>query len=226
MGLINFVDKTALRDNIHDKKFGLTYFNYDLTLFQEGAQGLDFDPEIFCLSHMSDHYRDETIDIRIQNPLDYGFKPSKLKNKKYKMTLGEYRFYQENYLDPNKMKGFKHIECLGKGQIFFGVNFEPSDLMLNTEVKKIVGGTFLDFHGDFDMMSYLDTDVPGCSLPQMYFKAPGCWTGGHQENISMSALNINHGPDSSEWFTLDLKYVDSLRANLKKSNCLVMQTLG
>lgn len=88
--------------------------------------------------------------------------------------------------------------------------------MLNREVKKYVGNTFFDFHGDFDMMSYLDQDVPGCSLPQMYFKTAGCWTGGHQENVSMSALNINHGPDYSEWYTLDLKYVEDLRTELKQ----------
>ncbi len=96
------------------------------------------------------------------------------------MTLGEYRFYQMNFLDVSKMKNFKHADQLGKGQVFFGVNFEPSDQMLNREIKKNVEGTFLDFHGDFDLMSYLDTDVPGCSIPQMYFKTPGCWTGGHQ----------------------------------------------
>lgn len=75
---------------------------------------------------MCEHYKKENIDIRIQNPLDYGFKPAKLKNKKYEMTLGEYRFYQLNYLDADKMKGFKHSPELGKGQVFFGVNFEPS----------------------------------------------------------------------------------------------------
>lgn len=69
----------------------------------------------------------------------------------------------------------------------------------------------MDYHGDFDLLSYMDIDVPGCSLPQMYFKTPGCWTGGHQENICMSALNINHGPDYSEWFTLELKYIEKLR---------------
>lgn len=52
--------------------------------------------------------------------------------------------------------------------------------MLNREIKKNVQDTFLDFHGDFDLMSYLDFDIPGCSIPQMYFKTPGCWTGGHQ----------------------------------------------
>jgi histone demethylase len=80
-----------------------------------------------------------------------------------------------------------------------------------------VANTFFDYHGDFDLMSYLDTDVPGCSLPQMYFKTSGCWTGGHQENISMSALNINHGPDASEWYTLDLRYVEKLRKELNES---------
>jgi hypothetical protein len=86
--------------------------------------------------------------------------------------------------------------------------------MLNKAIKKNVEGTFLDFHGDFDMMSYLDADVPGCSLPQMYFKTSGCWTGGHQENIGMAALNINNGPDASEWYTLDVKYIGNLRNEL------------
>jgi len=33
----------------------------------------------------------------------------------------------------------------------------------------------------------------------------------------MSALNINHGPDASEWYTLDLKYMDKLRKELIQS---------
>lgn len=72
---------------------------------------------------MCKHYGKQKIDIRIQNPLDYGFKPSKLKNKRYEMTLGEYRFYQQNFMDASVMKNFKHTEQLGKGQVFFGVNF-------------------------------------------------------------------------------------------------------
>lgn len=95
------------------------------------------------------------------------------------------------------MASFKHISALTKGQIFFGVNFEPTDKFLEENIKKYVGNTFLDFHSEFDLLSYLDHDVPGCSSPQMYFKVPGCWTGGHQENVNMSALNINHGPDYS-----------------------------
>ena len=112
------------------------------------------------------------------------------------------------------MSKFQHLDLIKNGEIFFGVNFEPEDKMLNDEVKKCSNETFLDFYADFDLLSYLDHDIPGCSIPQMYFKAPGCWTGGHQENVSMSALNINHGPDYSEWFTLDLQYVEKLREQL------------
>jgi hypothetical protein len=72
---------------------------------------------------MCEHYKKDKIDIRIQNPLDYGFKPSKLKNKKFVMLLGDYRFYQLNYRSTEGMKNFKHLDQLGKGQIFFGVNF-------------------------------------------------------------------------------------------------------
>lgn len=83
LGLVNFVDKEQLRTHVKDKKWGLNYFNYDLTLFQQGAEGIDIDKSIFNLDHMCEHYKKQKIDIRIQNPLDYGFKPSKLKNKKH-----------------------------------------------------------------------------------------------------------------------------------------------
>lgn len=62
--------------------------------------------------------------------------------------------------------------------------------------EKIDGG-FLGFKQDFDLLSYLDEDIPGCSVPQFYLKVKGCWTGGHQENVNMCAININHGPDPS-----------------------------
>ena len=61
----------------------------------------------------------------------------------------------------------------------------------------------------------MDTDIPGCSSPQFYLKVKGCWTGGHQENINMCAVNINHGPDSSEWYTVPYEYVEKVRGVLK-----------
>ena len=49
------------------------------------------------------------MDIRIQNPCDYGFKPNLLKNRSYSMPLKDYRFYQLNVGNPEKMKNFKHL---------------------------------------------------------------------------------------------------------------------
>lgn len=37
LGLVNFVSKQELAKYVNDKIWGLNYFNYDLTLFQEGA---------------------------------------------------------------------------------------------------------------------------------------------------------------------------------------------
>lgn len=71
-----------------------------MTLFQEGAEALGIDKQIFNPEYMCEHYKKEIIDIRIQNPMDYGFQISRLKNKKYEMTLGEYRYYQLNCQNP------------------------------------------------------------------------------------------------------------------------------
>lgn len=37
LGLVNFVGKEQLRQDAKNKTVGLTYFNHDLTLFQEGG---------------------------------------------------------------------------------------------------------------------------------------------------------------------------------------------
>ena len=74
----------------------------------------------------------------------------------------------------------------------------------------------MSYREKFDLLSYLEYDVPGCSFPQLYFKVKGCWTGGHRENLDMSAVNINHGPDYSEWYSLDQSYVEDFRSELKE----------
>jgi hypothetical protein len=60
----------------------------------------------------------------------------------------------------------------------------------------------LDFLGEFNLFSVLETKIIGCSTPQLYLKVNDVWTGGHQENLSMCGVNINHGPASSIWFYL------------------------
>ena len=54
-----------------------------------------------------------------------------------------------------------------------------------------------------DLQGLLRKHIPGMSVPQIYLKVAGCWTGGHQENLSLRAVNINHGPGEVEWFCME-----------------------
>lgn len=47
-----------------------------------------FDLENVTLEMMKKEYGQEIVDIRIQNPLDYGFNYTRLMNKGDKMTVG------------------------------------------------------------------------------------------------------------------------------------------
>ncbi len=47
LGIVNFVDKNELREVLKEKNESLKYFNFDLTLFQEGAEAMKFDKNIF-----------------------------------------------------------------------------------------------------------------------------------------------------------------------------------
>jgi hypothetical protein len=34
-------------------------------------------------------------------------------------------------------------------------------------------------------------------------KVPGNWTGGHEENLRFTSVNINHGPGNCEWWAIN-----------------------
>jgi hypothetical protein len=41
----------------------------------------------------------------------------------------------------------------------------------------------MHWRGELDMMRFCPGDIPGVTLPQLYLKVPGVWTGGHEENL-------------------------------------------
>jgi hypothetical protein len=102
------------------------------------------------------------------------------------------------------------------GCIFFGVNFEPSTGTLIQRLGDKLNKTLFGWGRETDVMSYLEQEINGCTNPQFYLKVKGCWTGGHQENLNMCAININHGPDASEWYTVEVEEVERMRVTLKK----------
>ena len=69
----------------------------------------------------------------------------------------------------------------------------------------------MQYVNELDALSYCENWIPGCNHPQLYFKVKGVWTGGHQENVAMASVNVNFGPDASEWYTLDIEHVPRMR---------------
>lgn len=65
------------------------------------------------------------------------------------------------------------------------------------------------------------------SIPQLYLKVKGVWTGGHQENLRLRAANINFGPGESVWYCVPYEYVDKMNDLLsQKYGCNLYQREG
>lgn len=67
------------------------------------------------------------------------------------------------------------------------------------------------FKSEYDSMSFLRQEIEGITIPQIYLKVAGCWTGGHEENSRIRAVNINTGSGNVEWYCVDAKNVPKFR---------------
>jgi len=73
---------------------------------------------------------------------------------------------------------------------------------------------YLLFGSPSDSLSHLRLHINGMSLPQIYLKAAGSWTGAHQENLCFAAINLNHGPGDCQWWGLSPAEVPQVRAEV------------
>ena len=71
------------------------------------------------------------------------------------------------------------------------------------ELKKKIPEEFMCM-SKHDILRFSRVNVLGVNTPQVYLKVRGNWTGGHQENLSLRALNINFGPASTIWHGIAL----------------------
>ena len=88
--------------------------------------------------------------------------------------------------------------------------------------------SFLWCEGEKDLLKLLRQQVRGMSTPQVYMKVPGSWTGGHEENCRWAdykssitheftthhrfrSINLNMGPEDSEWFAIGPAHSGELR---------------
>jgi hypothetical protein len=140
------------------------------------------------LEEIRENHGEEEISVIIQESDTSGF--SVKKASKQKMRL-------KNYID--LMKGTIRDDKL----IRFAVNVDIGNWSSEIdELRKILPSQVLWCSKD-DSLKYLRQHILGMTLPQLYLKINGCWTGGHEENLRFSAANINHGPSPCEWWALD-----------------------
>jgi len=106
---------------------------------------------------------------------------------------------------------------LNKNSVYYGVNI---DLKKFPELLKDLESCInpiINFGSVYDFLSFVREHIPGMTIPQMYIKVPKVWTGGHEENLRMRSININHGPGSSFWWASPYEDTDKIYATVKES---------
>ena len=75
------------------------------------------------------------------------------------------------------------------------------------------------FCSNQDILKYSKKTIAGITTPQLYLKVKNVWTGGHEENLRLRFVNINHGPSDSLWYGIPhadcKKFYDTVLDNFK-----------
>ena len=96
---------------------------------------------------------------------------------------------------------------------------------INELVDKVPNYLMCD--SELDIQQHLRAHVLGMTIPQLYMKVKGVWTGGHQENLCLRAANINFGPQESLWYAVPHQYVGKMNAiPHEKYGCNIYQREG
>lgn len=171
----------------------------DLAIYRNVYE-LGIEKSLMSLESIKRKYGNMQIRVISQESDPAGF--SIKKPCKEKMTLGEYIELMNN-TKPSK------------GLIKFAVNIdfgqwkEEIDELRKKLPSKVLWGS------KDDPLRYSRQHILGMTLPQLYLKINGCWTGGHEENLRFMSANINHGPSPCEWWGLDPMQSESFRECVK-----------
>jgi len=102
--------------------------------------------------------------------------------------------YDENVVEMNKM-------------IKFGTNVDLSSTIWTDQINEINKlPEWLRLSHSDNPLSQVGYKILGMNTVQLYMKVLGSRTPGHQENLNMPAVNINIGPEDTEWFCTPEKY--------------------
>ncbi|OMJ78915.1 hypothetical protein SteCoe_21185 [Stentor coeruleus] len=174
-------------------------FNEDLIMIRD-VYKMGINKELLSLNSLKKNHGNEEITVLIQEADTSGF--SVKQATKQIMQLKDYIKIMEKS-DNNDQ------------YIRFGVNIDFGNWNEEVdELRKCLPSKIL-WCSKEDSLDYLRQHILGMSLPQLYMKIQGCWTGGHEENLRFPAANINHGPSSCEWWGLDRSQSLQLRECIK-----------
>jgi histone demethylase len=158
----------------------------DICVIRNFERATRFNKELFNPNNFIKEHPNDKIDIVTQDPEVKTF--HRTKNDKEPMRLIDYLKYQKQEVVRDE-----------NGYIKFGVNIDIGEW--SEQIDELVAKVpeeFL-FCSLKDSLQYVRNHVLGMTQPQIYIKVKGSWTGGHEENLRYRAININHGPASSEW---------------------------
>lgn len=151
-----------------------------------------FDHTPFSMDYLESHNADFPFEVLIQDRAPDSESIKLRSGEKLKMTVKDYIAKMRKDMENGP----------GTGPVPFGVNIDIGEWQRQIDELQAKMPVSLSFGGSDDSLSYIRLHVNGMTLPQIYLKVTGCWTGAHQENLSFTAVNINHGPGVCQWWSL------------------------
>lgn len=160
--------------------------------------------KLFSIETLMDMHGEQTVDSLVQDPQITPFQLLKLNRRSVQLK---------------ELLNAMNAELQGRdnhNSFIFGVNIDIGTWKAQVdEIKSKLPRKIL-WCSDDDALAYTRQHVLGMTLPQVYCKVSGCWTGGHQENLRFTAININHGPQESEWWAMSPRHSDDFRLKVLK----------
>lgn len=193
------------KNGLLDAEFWRQIEVQDVTLLRGFDILYNLDHSLFEVERLQKDYPDFEVDILTQSRR---IQFVKNKSTKEKQPLKE---YAAKVLAEINGEG-SNLESL----VDFAVNIDfenwrpQIDELRKKLPKRLLWGS------DDDALEDVRQHIKGMTLPQIYMKTKGCWTGGHQENMRFCSININHGPGNCEWWALDTRYTVAFRAKIKE----------
>jgi len=168
-------------------------FNEDVAILRGFVSKIwQFDHTPFTMDYLERHSADFTFDVLIQDRAPDSESIKLRSGEKLIMTVKDYIAKMRKDMESGP----------GTGPVAFGVNIDIGEWQRQIDELQAKMPASLSFGGPDDCLSYIRLHVNGMTLPQIYLKTTGCWTGAHQENLSFTAVNINHGPGVCQWWSL------------------------